>query len=772
MKGKRLIPRPPLAKLTLYGTAIVMASALTINGFSTTAEDSAKAKDTDKKQSKTATAPKDDGSKTNVVYIVLDDSGYSDLGSYGSEIKTPNLDWLAENGLRYNNAHVTPLCSPTRASLLTGRNAHEVGVGAVTNFDLGPKFPNKRGAIKPEAGTIAQILGENDYNTYALGKWHLAPTEETAPAGPYDNWPIQKGFDQYYGFLEDSSDQYKPDLTIDNTQIPSPTDENYHFSEAIVENANRYVTNQTSVHPDKPFFLYLAFGAQHSPHQVPKEYIDRYKGVYDKGWDQIRQERFEKQKELGIIPEDAKLAPRNPGVKAWDELTNQEKKNYIRFQETYAGFLTHTDEQVGKLIDNLREKDQLDNTMIVFLSDNGASGGGQANGSVNHTVNYNGIGETIEEIDPYYEEFGSKLAGTEYPSGWAQVSNTPFSMYKNSAFAAGINTPLIVYNPQVIKDPGAIRNQYVNVSDITPTVYDLAGITPPKEIDGIKQMPISGESFKGTLTDSTTEGRETQYFEVSGHRGIYHDGWKAFTSHKKGEPFENDQWFLYHVEEDFTESTNLAEKYPKKLAELQKLWFKEAKKYGALPLTDVFIEGFISVPADALRAKNHYTYYRGMDRLTDSAAALTINRSHEMKIPIDREHNDDGVLLAHGGSESGYTIYIKNNKVIYEYRIGQRGYKIVSNIDVPVGKSVITFKFAKTGSYKGMGSLYINETKVGETAIEQTLPYKLSFEGIDVGKDSKYPVSPAYANEGEFEFKGELVKVEYFLGNDAELTTP
>src|SRR3954447_20335039 len=667
MKDKRIIPKPSLAKFTMLGTAMVVASAITINGYSAIASDAPKDKDSDKKQSKT-TAKKKEESKTNVVYIVLDDSGFSDLGSYGSEIKTPNMDWLAENGLRYNNSHVTPLCSPTRASLLTGRNAHEVGVGTVTNFDLGPEFPNKRGAIKPEAGTIAEVLGENDYNTYAAGKWHLAPTDQTSPAGPYDNWPIQKGFDQYYGFIEDASDQYKPDLTIDNTQIPSPTDENYHFSEAIVENANRYIANQASVYPDKPFFLYLTFGAQHSPHQVPQEYIDMYKGAYDKGWDQIRQERFERQKQLGIIPENAQWAPRNQGVKPWNELTDQEKKNFTRFQETYAGMLTHADEQVGKLIDNLRRTDQLDNTMIVLLSDNGGSGGGQANGSVNHSIGYNALAESIEEVEGLYEEMGSQRAGTEYPAGWGQVSNTPFSQYKNSTFAGGMNTPLIVYNPEVIKDPGSIRTQYVNVSDITPTVYDIAGITPPKEIDGVKQMAISGESFKDTLTDPNAEGKETQYFEVSGHRAIYHDGWKAFTSHKKGDSFENDQWFLYNVEEDFTEQNNLADQYPKKLKELQKLWFKEAKKYEALPLTDTFIDGFLSVPSDTVRADNHVTYYRGMDRLTDSAVPPIVNRSYDITIPIERANKtDDGVLLAHGGLDSGYTFYIQNNKLVYEH---------------------------------------------------------------------------------------------------------
>ncbi|MDN7227336.1 arylsulfatase [Planococcus sp. N064] len=760
MRNKRIFSNY-INKLSVFGTVALLASASVLSGCSSEEKIEATNRES-------ATEP-----DTNVIYIVLDDTGFSDLGSYGSEIKTPIMDGLAENGLRYNNAHVTPLCSPTRASLLTGRNSHEVGVGTVTNFDMGPEFPNKRGAIKPEAGTIAEVLKENDYNTYAAGKWHLAPTDQTTPAGPYDNWPLQKGFDQYYGFIEDSSDQYRPDLTIDNTQIPSPNDEEYHFSEAIIENSNRYITNHTSIHPDENFFLYLTFGAQHSPHQVPEKYIDMYEGVYDKGWDEVREERFEKQKELGIIPEDTKLSPGNEDIKNWDELTEVEKKNYIRFQETYAGFLTHTDEQIGKLVDNLRSLDQLDDTMIVLISDNGASGGGGANGSSSRTLAFNGEGETIEEVDKHYANFGNDQTGMDYPRGWAQVSNTPFRSYKNTAFEGGTHSPLIIHHPKLIKDPGSIRSQYVNVNDITPTVFDITGITPPEEINGVKQMGYSGESFKETLTNPKAKGREIQYFEVSGQRAIYHDGWKAVANHTKGEAFEEDQWSLYNVEEDFSETVDIAKENTDKLEELQKLWLEEAENYGALPLTDIFIEGFLSIPDDTLRAKNHYTYYRGMSRLTDSAAAPIINRSYEINIPIERNNSEeDGVLLAHGGIEAGYTIYIKNNKLVYEYILGGREYKITSNIDVPVGESVVTYKFDKTGSHEGKGTLYIDDKKVGETNLEETQSYKMSFEGLDVGKDSAYPVSQEYADQGEFEFKGKLLKVEYKLGNDEEFITP
>ncbi|KZE39116.1 arylsulfatase [Bhargavaea cecembensis] len=711
--------------------------------------------------------------EANVIYIMLDDTGFSDLGSFGSEIRTPAMDELAENGLRFNNAHASPLCSPSRAALLTGRNPHEVGVGTVTNFDMGPEFPNKRGEINPEAGTIAEVLKENDYSTYATGKWHLAPTDETNPAGPYNNWPLQKGFDQYYGFLEDSSDQYKPELTVDNTHIPSPENEDYHFSEAIVENANQYISNHASIHPDKNFFLYLAFGAQHAPHQVPKEYIDAYDGVYDQGWDAIREARFEKQKRLGIIPENTQLAPRDEGVKPWEELSDEEKKTYVRLQQTYAGFLTHTDEQIGKLIDNLKRLDRYDNTMIVLLSDNGASAGGYDHGSSGRALSYNGMSQTIESIGSRYDHFGSDQAGTDYPKGWGQVSNTPFNFYKNTAYEGGSHIPMLIHYPDLIQDPGAIRNQYVHVHDITPTVLQVLGISPPEEINGIGQMPISGESFMDTFGNPDAEGRKTQHFEVSGQRAIYHDGWKAVALHEKGAPFEEDEWILFNVEEDFSETTDLSGEYPEKLAELKELWHEEAEKYNVYPLTDFFVEGLLSIPDDTVRAKDHFVYYSGMSTLTDSAAPPILDRSYDVNIPIERKTgDDDGVLLAHGGVEAGYTLYIRNNRLFYEYKVGDQINRITSDIEVPVGQSVISYRFEKTGSYEGTGTLYIDDKKVGETQLKGTQPYKIAFEGLDVGKDTAHPVSREYADQGEFEFKGELLHVEYLLGDDAEYPSP
>ncbi len=402
--------------------------------------------------------------------------------------------------------------------------------------------------------------------------------------------------------------------------------------------------------------------------------------------------------------------------------------------------------------------------MIVFLSDNGTSSMGKNTGSINHTLPYNNIPEKLEDIVKNIDNIGTDKVGAEFPTGWAEVSNTPFKFYKATAYEGGIHTPLIVYYPKGIKDKGAIRNQYVDVSDITPTVYQELGIDVPKEIKGVKQMPLEGKSFAGTFVNPKGPARETQYFENLGQRAIYHDGWKAVTLHKQGNPYENDQWELYHVAVDASETNNLAATYPEKLTELKKLWEKEARKYGVYPMSDIAGEGFLSIPSDSSRARNTFTFYPGMSHLSEGASPFIINRSYTITIPIERKSTaDEGVLVALGGYESGYTLYIKNNKLVYEYNLGTVVYRIESTTEVPVGKSTIKFGFAKTDANKGLGSLYINDQTVGQGMIEKTFPYKLSFEGLDIGRDTLYPVSPAYQNKGTFEFSGKIEKVVYDL---------
>ncbi|MBM4765163.1 arylsulfatase [Bacillus sp. B15-48] len=770
MKSEFTSKFPNLFKATVIGTAMSMLAGCSTNFAG---ESIAKADlNTDKTTSDKSIKQDAQGQKPNIIYIVLDDAGYSDIGAYGSEIKTPNIDKLAENGLRYNNFHVTPVCSPTRASLLTGRNNHAVGMGHVSNFDFGPSHPNRRGELVPEAGTIAEVLSENNYTNFALGKWHILPTAEVTPAGPYHNWPLGKGFHRYYGNLEDSSDQYRPELVEDNTHIPTPIDEEYHYSEAIIEKGNQYIIDQASTQPDNPFFMYIGFGAQHMPHQVPKEYIDMYDGVYDEGWDKVREQRFEKQKEIGIIPKDAELAPSNPGVESWDSLSKEQREVYTRFMETYAGFLTHTDEQIGKMLDVLERTGQLDNTMIVLFSDNGASSTGGPNGSTNQAIAYNAMQEDLETVQKKLNEIGGESTNPDYPAGWAQVSNAPFKMVKNTTYAGGIRTSMIVHWPEGFEAKGEVRTQFTHVSDITATVYDILGIDPPETLKGVEQLPVTGTSFAYTFDDGDAEPRKTtQYFEMTGNRTIYHEGWKAIAHHKKGEPFENDVWELYHVDEDFSELKNLADQEPERLQKLIKIWEKEAEENNVFPLTDHFLNSLTNLPEDNLRARKTFIYYPEMTHLSESATPFTINRSYEITIPMEYNRGDKGVILALGNDKSGYTLYIKGNKLVYEHNSAFARYKIVSDKKLPTGNITVRFQFDKTDENEGIGSLYVNDEKVGETPIKM-LPFKISFEGLDIGEDLLYPVSPEYANQGTFPYTGSIEKVIYEFEEAAVVTIP
>lgn len=699
--------------------------------------------------------------KTNVMYIVLDDMGYSDLGSFGSVIDTENIDQLAENGLKYNNFHAAPVCSPTRASLLTGRNNHAVGMGNVANFDFGEEYPNSRAIIPDSAGFISEVLGENGYTNYGVGKWHITPTSELTPAGPYDRWPLGKGFDRYYGNLEDSSDQFRAELYRDNSPVPVPDVEDYHYSEDIVKNADQYITDHISLRPDDPFFMYLGFGAQHMPHQVPEEYIEMYEGAFDEGWDEVRKQRFEKQKEMGLIPENAELASRAPGVPAWDSLDEEQKKLYTRFMETYAGFLTHTDEQVGKLMDSLKEKGELDNTLIVLMSDNGASFSGGENGATNQSLAYNKMPEKFESINEKYDQIGSGETNSDYPSGWSQVSNTPFAGFKGTTHAGGLRVPMIVHWPGGIESEGETRTQFTHVSDVTATVYDVLGIDTPEQLNGVDQMEITGMSFARTFDDADAEtGKNTQYFEHSGKRTIYHDGWKAISIHEPGTDFEDDEWEVYNVEEDFSELNNVADENPGKLEELIEIWNVEAEKNGVFPISEHFLDGLGNLPEDNMRAKTEFTFYPGMSHLSESAAPLTLDRNYEITIPVNIEKQDEGVLLALGNDKSGYTFYVEDNKLNYEFNNGAERFVIKADQGLSEGEHTVSFKFENTGEEQGVGSLFVDGELVGEADIE-TLPYKTSFEGMDIGKDLLYPVSPQYAEEGAFPFTGEIEKVQF-----------
>jgi arylsulfatase len=519
----------------------------------------------------------------NIVFIVLDDLGFSDLGAYGSEIATPHIDALAQAGLRFNNFNTHAICSTTRAALLTGRVAHAVGMKDLAGNDTG--FPNARGRITPAAATIAQLLQANGYSTYGVGKWHLLPHANMFASSPRTDWPLQKGFDRFYGFLSGWTDQYHPSLVEDNHSIVTPDRPGYHFTADIVDHAIRYLREGEQAQTDRPFFLYVATGAVHAPHQAPPEYIEKYASVYTKGWDAIRAERFAREKAMGLIPRDTVLPPRNADDRAWDDLTPDERTVFARYMAVYAGFVEHTDAEIGRLIDYLRQSGQFDHTIIFLISDNGAAP--EAGPEGNFTSPYGGrlsIAESLARLD----DLGTERSEELYQRAWAMASVSPFKKYKLSMQLGGVRDPLIVAWPGGIApaDHGAVRSQFLDVIDITPTVLDITGVRAPSVFAGVPQMPIHGASFRAVLGDARAPApRDTQVFELRGERAIYHDGWRAVSVHAPGTSYDQDRWELYDDTHDYAEAHDLAAQYPDRLKALQDLWWREARTYGVLPLT-------------------------------------------------------------------------------------------------------------------------------------------------------------------------------------------
>jgi arylsulfatase len=531
----------------------------------------------------------------NVVWILIDDVGYGAAGTFGGLIATPTLDTLANNGLRYTNFHTCAICAPTRAALLTGRNSALVHVSGFSHTVMSAGFPGWDGRVPSSAGTIAETLRENGYNTFAVGKYGVTPDEDATDAGPFDRWPTGKGFDHFFGFLGSQTDQYKPDLVEDQAHVRP---DGRHLSAQITDKAIAYIDRQHHAAPDKPFFLYYAPGATHAPHQVDKYWSDAYKGEFDKGWDAYREEVFERQKKLGVIPADAKLPERNPDIKAWDQLPPEEKKLYARFMEVYAGYLSYTDYEIGRLINHLKETNQLDNTLVfVMIGDNGASKEGTLNGDVDRSILSKPVSEQ-ENIHYNLSKIGEigTSAATEgnYPLGWAQAANTPFKYWKQDANSeGGTHNPLIVYWPKGIKEKGGIRTQYSHVIDVLPTTLEAAGIKAPEQIKGVAQQAIEGTSLAYSLNDAKAPTRHTeQYYYIFGSRSIYKDGWKAELAYPSSfitgnaastQPFDENAWELYNLNEDYTERIDLAKKYPEKLTELKAEFEAQAKAHNLYP---------------------------------------------------------------------------------------------------------------------------------------------------------------------------------------------
>jgi len=698
----------------------------------------------------------------NVVMVVLDDTGFAHLGCYGSTIETPNIDALAAGGLRYTGFHTTALCSPTRACLLTGRNHHAVGMRAISNFDTG--FPNMRGAIPRSAATLAEILRENGYATFAAGKWHLAPMSECSAAGPYTNWPLQKGFDRYYGFLQGETDQFFPELTHDNHFVDAPggPDDGYHLSEDIVDRSAGMVRDLTSLVPERPFFLYLAFGAMHSPHQAPPAYLQKYRGRFDAGWDVAREAWFAQQKAMGIIPPQTKLAPHNPGVKPWSELSVNQQRFAARLQEAFAAMLDHTDVQIGRLVSFLKSVGQWDNTLFVLLSDNGASQEGGQAGVLDEMKWFNGIRESADEAVLRLDDIGGPDSHCNIPWGWAQAGNTPLKWYKQNTHGGGVRDPLIMHWPTGIKAAGETRDQFCHAIDVAPTILEALGLESPSVVADVPQSPVHGVSLAPTFADAGAKlARGVQYFEMLGHRGVWKDGWKAVTHHDAGTPFDDDRWELYHLDQDFSEHDDLAQAEPAKLKELVDLWWEEADRYGVLPLDD---RGMLALFAASRRpglpsGRSRFTYYPPVSHVvTDACPTVARGWSSEVRLTHPAA-GGDGALIARGSLNSGFVLFVKDGRLVFDYNDFHRHTRLEAASRLPPGEHTIVLAVTRGADGSADASLSVDGELVAEGTIPRLL-FIISSTGMDVGR-SLSPVTDDYA--APFAYPGKIERIVFQL---------
>jgi arylsulfatase len=723
----------------------------------------------------------------NILFIVLDDTGFGHLGCYGSPIRTPNLDALAADGLRYNNMHTTALCSPSRSCFLTGRNHHSNGMSCITEGSTG--YPGGNGYIPFENGMLSEILLQHGYNTFAVGKWHLTPAEATSAAGPYDRWPLGRGFERYYGFLGGDTHQYYPELVHDNHQVepPATPEEGYHLTPDLVTRAKAMIADAKQVAPDKPFFMYFCPGAMHAPHHVPTEWADRYRGEFDGGWDVYRQQVFEKQKAMGIIPASTTLSRHDPDVQDWGKLSVDERRLYARMMEVFAGFLEHTDHYLGELLTFLKEVDAYDNTLIMVVSDNGASAEGGPHGSVNEGKFFNNVPDDLQQNLAAIEDIGGPKYFNHYPWGWTHAGNTPFRRWKRETYRGGVSDPFIVTWPKGIKAKGEIRTQYCHAIDLVPTALDVAGIEPPTHIRGVTQSPIQGFSLRSSFDSGKAPALHvTQYYEMFGHRSLYHDGWRAVcpwpgTSFVEsglafGAPIDHDKlteldakdWELYNVDEDFAETRNLAGQEHDRLIAMIGMWYVEAGKYNVLPIDS---RGTLRLgeqrPQIAIDRKR-YIYYPGTQMVPSNAAPRVVNVAHSVSVHVSvPKGGAEGVLFSMGGNDGGFSFYVQNGKLTYGYNyVADRRFKIQSDAAIPEGEHILSFEFVPTGKPdiphgKGVPAtirLFADGKPIGQGDLPVTIALTLGLAaGISVGADAGAPVMTDY--KPPFAFTGTVKKV-------------
>ena len=709
----------------------------------------------------------------NVLVVLFDDVGFADFGCYGSEISTPTIDALAATGLRYSGFHTTAMCSTTRAALLTGRNHHSVGMGCLANFDSGT--PGYRGKLAPEAGTLAEILRPHGYRNYMVGKWHVTSVPETGPTGPFDGWPLGRGFDRFYGFMDAETDQYSPEVVRDNshTTAPGTYETGYHLTADLVDNAITYLADHRAGRPTAPWLLWLAPGACHAPHQAPRDLIDHYAGVFAKGWDATRNDRLANQRSIGLVPPGTELAPRNAWVQAWNDHPPDEQRLFTRLQAAYAAMLHHADQHLGRLVDFVQRTGQLQNTVIIVTSDNGASQEGGPQGFVNAMGPYSGIPEPMDAKLARLDDIGGPDTHSNFPWGWAMAANTPLKRYKQNTHGGGIRDPLVITWPAGLGDAqgGGVRTQFCHASDLLPTLVEALHLHLPDTVNGVEQMPLEGTSFAATFApggsgaDAQTAKR-AQYFEMFGHRGLWQDGWKAVAYHAPSTPFEDDTWELYHLTEDFAENHDLAHQHPERLREMIAEWWRQAEAHQVLPLDDRFAERFAENGARAHAGRRRYEMWAGMGHIPSDVAPDLRSRSYTITAHVDIPATGaEGVLIAHGDSTTGYSLYVQDGHLVHDLNIGGSHQIVRSSDRVPAGSHTLGFRLQRDGGV-GTGTLLVDGAAAGEMRTKDVFRLFISWSGLDIGLDRGSPVSH-YASP--FVFTGTLRKVVVDMDDDQDV---
>lgn len=709
----------------------------------------------------------------NVILFLLDDVGFGQIGSYGGIIETPNIDKLANNGLRYNNFHTTALCSPSRATLMAGRNPHMIGLGSHALTAMG--FPGYNAVVPSTAKSVANYLENEGYVNYALGKWDHTPVYEVSQIGPFDRWPSHEGFAHSYSYMAADVHQFVPVMWDDHH--PEPHRKSEHLDKDLADRAIQWITGHKSLDKELPFMMLWATGSVHSPHHAPDEYLEKYKGRFDMGWDKARETILKNQLEMGVIPENTKLSDRISQIPAWESLKPEEKKLYARQMEAFAAQLDHVDHQIGRVIETLKRIGEFDNTLIIVTSDNGASGEGGLAGTFNETFILNGMQTPFNANMANYENWGQSDSYPHYHAGWAMAGNTPFKYFKQSEHRGGQQDALIFHWPNGIKAKGEIRSQYHHISDLAPTIMAAAGIEKPDEYHGVEQQDFTGVPINYSFDNAEApNAKKRQYYEMFGNRAIWVDGWKAVTLHGNSmpwdlnstNPFDKDVWELYNVAEDFSESKNLAKEHPEKLEELKEIFEEEAWANQVYPMFDNLQARAVSVNRNIFGDKKEFTYYApGAVRIAEKVSPPIKGRSHKIETTIDLEGNEEGVIVACGGMTGGYTLFIKNGKLHYDYNFLNGVHYHLTSPKLPKGVTKLKFNFtfdipikgAPPKLFSGLGELYVNGEKVDEIQLEAMHLATFSLaETFDVGMDYGTQVDKSYEG-GPFPFTGTLDKV-------------